>query len=84
MTDRVVAGLVKRRAEITGEIERTHERLRQILTHLKSLDAALQMFAPDMPIESIKSRACRPPADWSNRGQMTHVAPSICDKLPSH
>ena len=47
MTDYVGTGLVKRRAELTGEIERTHERIRKMLVDLEALDAALLMFTPD-------------------------------------
>ncbi len=39
MTDYVVTGLVKRRAELTGEIERTHALLRKLLVDLEALDA---------------------------------------------
>lgn len=77
MTDYVVAGLVKRRAELTGEIERSHERLHQMVADLENLDATLRMFAPDMQIEAIRPKAFRPPADWSNRGQMTRIVLSI-------
>jgi len=77
MTDYVVTGLVKRRAELTGEIERTHERLRQMVADLENLDATLRMFAPDMQIEAIRPKACRPPADWANKGQMTRIILSV-------
>ncbi len=59
----VVAGLVRRRAALTGEIEATHLRLRQMLTELEHLDATLLMFAPDFQIEAIKPKAFRPPKD---------------------
>ena len=36
MTDYVVTGLVKRRAELTGEIERTHEGPRSMLADLEA------------------------------------------------
>lgn len=77
MTDYVVTGLVKRRAELTGEIEATHARLRQMVADLENLDATLRMFAPDMQIEAIRPKAFRPPADWANRGQMTRICLSI-------
>ncbi len=77
MTDYVVTGLVKHRAELTGEIERTHEDLRKMLADLESLDATLLMFAPDFQIESIKPKAFRPPKDWSRRGEMTRIILSI-------
>lgn len=69
MTDCAVTGLVKRRAELTGEIERTHERLRQMVADLENLDATLHMFAPDMQIEAIRPKAFQPPKDWANRGE---------------
>jgi hypothetical protein len=77
MTDYVVTGLVKRRSELTGEIERTHERLRKMVADLENLDATIRMFAPDMQIEAIKPKAFRPPEDWSKRGEMTRVILSI-------
>ncbi len=77
MTDYVVTGLVKRRAELTGEIERTHEDLRGMLADLEALDATLLMFAPDFQIEAIQPKAFRPPKDWSRRGEMTRIILSI-------
>jgi hypothetical protein len=80
MIDCVVTGLVKRRAELTGEIERTHENLRGMLADLEALealDATLLMFAPDFQVEAIKPKAFRPPKDWSRRGEMTRIILSI-------
>ncbi len=61
MTDYVVTGLVKRRAELTGEIESTHERLRQMVLDLEHLDAAILQFDPDYEIEAM---GIRPPYPW--------------------
>ena len=36
MTDYVLTGLVKRRAEVTGEIEAIHERLKVLLASLEA------------------------------------------------
>jgi hypothetical protein len=77
VTDYVLTGLVKRRAELTGAIERTHEALRKMLADLESLDATILQFDPTFHVESIKAKAFRPPADWSNRGQMSRVVLSI-------
>jgi hypothetical protein len=77
MTDYVVTGLVKRRAELAGEIERTHEALRTMVRDLESLDATLIQFAPDMQLEAIKPKAFRPPDDWSKRGEMSRIILSI-------
>ena len=77
MTDYVVTGLVKRRAELAGEIEATHERLRKMVADLESLDATILQFAPHISAETIKPKAFRPPQDWSHRGQMSRVVLSI-------
>ena len=77
MVDYVIAGLVKRRANIAGEIERAHEQLRTLLADLEALDATILQFDPDYQVEAIKPKAFRPPKDWSNRGQMTRIVLSI-------
>lgn len=77
MTDYMVEGLAKKRAEIAGEIERTHERLRSLAADLEHVDATLRIIAPEMAVEAIKPKVFRPPADWSKRGEMTRVVLSI-------
>lgn len=80
MTDLVVSGLVKRRAQMAKEIEETHERLRKLVLDLESLDATIMQFAPNLVVESIKPRAFRPPKDWSNRGEMSRLILSVLRK----
>jgi hypothetical protein len=41
MNEFVLNGLVKRRAELAGEIERTHEALRKMVLDFESLDATI-------------------------------------------
>ena len=77
MTDYVLTGLVKRRAEVTGEIEAIHERLKGLLTDLESLDATILQFDPTHRVEAIRPRAVRPPKDWANRGQMSRIVLNI-------
>jgi hypothetical protein len=77
MTDYVLTGLVKRRAELTGKIEALHAELRQALAALESLDATILQFAPDYRVEAIRPKAFRPPKDWANRGQMSRIVLSI-------
>jgi hypothetical protein len=73
----VVSGLVKRRAELAGDIEKAHEALRRMVQDLENLDATILQFEPDFKVETIKPKAFRPPKDWSNRGQMTRIVLSI-------
>jgi hypothetical protein len=77
MTNYMVEGLAKKRAEVAGDIERTHERLRSLALDLEHIDATLRIVAPEMAVEAIKSKVFRPPADWSKRGEMTRVVLSI-------
>lgn len=72
-----MTGLVKKRAELAGEIEAGHNRLRQLVNDLEHLDATLRLVAPDMEIEAIRPKAFRPPDDWSKRGQMSRLVLSI-------
>lgn len=73
MTDYVMTGLVKRRAEIAGEIDDTQNKLRALIRDLENIDATLRIFDPDIRIEAIKPKTFRPPEDWSHRGQMTRL-----------
>lgn len=77
MTDYMVTGLAKKRAELAGEIEATHNRLRQLVNDLEHLDATLRLVAPDMVVEAIRPKTFRPPEDWSKRGQMSRLVLSI-------
>jgi len=73
----VVSGLIKRRAQLAGDIEKAHEALRRMVLDLENLDATILQFEPDFKIEAIKPKAFRPPKDWSNRGEMTRICLSI-------
>ncbi len=77
MTDYVLTGLVKRRAELTGDIERTHDALRKMVADLESLDATIRQFDPSHNVEAIRPKAFRPPKDWANRGEMSRIILSI-------
>ena len=77
MTDYVLTGLVRRRAELTGEIEAIHERLKKMLADLESLDATILQFDANYRVEAIRPRSLRPPADWSHKGEMSRSVLSI-------
>lgn len=73
----LVAGLVRKRADLAGEIERTHTRLRELLGQLEALDKTLMGIDPSVVLERIKPHTFRPPDDWAHRGQMTQFVLSI-------
>lgn len=68
MSDHVMNGRVKKRAELSGDIEKTQASFRQIILDLELLDRTLLMFDPDYRIKAIKPKGFRPPDDWSQRG----------------
>lgn len=76
----VITALAKKRAELSGDIERTQSELRRMILDLERLDATLLMFDPDYDIPSIKPKVFRPPEDWSKRGQMTRLVLGILRK----
>lgn len=69
----MITGLVKRRAELAGEIHATHEKLGQLVRDLEKIDGALAVVAPDMHVEAIRPKMFRPPEDWASRGQMSRI-----------
>lgn len=73
MTSIVLNGLIKRRVELTGEIEDTHAKLRQMIIDLEALDSTIQQFDPNFHVEAIRPKAFRPPKDWAQRGEMTRL-----------
>lgn len=77
MTDYMVTGLVKRRAELAGEMLRTQERLGHLARDLETLDAAIKLVAPELDIPAIAPKMVKPPEDWSKRGEMSRVVLSI-------
>ncbi len=70
MTDYVLAGLTKRRAELTGEADALNARLAQIGTDLGHLDAVIRQFNPDYDLGSIRPKRPRGP-DVAGRGEMS-------------
>jgi hypothetical protein len=69
----VISALVKRRAELAGEIEFTQQRITQMVADLESLDKAIRLFDGDYKVEAIRPKGFRPPSDWANRGEMSRI-----------
>ncbi len=70
MTDYVLAGLTKRRAELTGEGDALRAKLASVATDLGHLDAVIRQFDPDYDLGSIRSKRPRGP-DVARRGEMS-------------
>ena len=68
----VIAGLVRRRAELAGEVEALKARLAQIGTDLGHLDATIRLFDPDHDIAGIRPKRVRA-GDVAHRGEMSRT-----------
>lgn len=71
MTDYMVEGLTKRRAQIAGRIHRLQAEIAKEARDLEHMDAALRIVAPHLAIVEIAPKVHVPPKDWSNRGEMS-------------
>jgi hypothetical protein len=69
----VLPGLVKKRAELSGDIENAQVALQKMIRDLENLDATIRLFDADYQVEAIKPKAFRPPEDWAHRGEMTRI-----------
>jgi len=76
MTDYVLAGLTKRRAELTGEADMLKARLAQIGVDVGHLDAVIRQFDPDYDLGSIRPKRLRGP-DVAGRGEMSRFILSV-------
>ena len=81
MADYVVAGLVKRRAELAGEADALKARLAQIGTDLGHLDATIRLFDPDHDVAAIRPKRPRGP-DVAGRGEMTRAILAVMREAP--
>jgi hypothetical protein len=60
VTDFVLSGLVKRRAELAGEAEVIRARLAAIAADLGHLDAVIRQFDPAFDVAAIRPRKVKP------------------------
>lgn len=74
----VISALVKRRADLLGEIEHTQLHIRKLSADLEHLDATIRQFDPDYQLQEIKPKGFRPPSDWAGRGEMSRIVIPYC------
>jgi hypothetical protein len=53
MTEPAISALVRKRAELAGEIEAGEVRLRDLRANLAHVDATIRLFSPDHPTAQI-------------------------------
>ena len=55
--EHVLSGLIRKRAEITAEVEGLQMRLRQLIMDADNLDGAIRIFDPGMDLAEIRPKA---------------------------
>jgi hypothetical protein len=71
MTDYMVEGLTRRRAELAGRVFKLQKEMSELAKDVEHMDAVLRLVAPEMDIQAIAPKCHRPPEDWSKRGEMS-------------
>jgi hypothetical protein len=71
MTDYMVEGLKRRRAEIAGRCYALQKELAELAADVEHIDAVLRIVAPEMDIQAIAPKLHTPPEHWSKRGEMS-------------
>jgi hypothetical protein len=70
--DNVLAGLIRKRAEIAGQIEATQMQLRQLVIDIDNVDATIRLFKPDIDLEEIKPKPL-PPRHTAFKGEVARI-----------
>ena len=65
----VVSGLVAKRGELAGEVERCRRELHRLADELDHLDATIRLFAPDYALGDIRPRKRRRAHHWFVPGE---------------
>jgi hypothetical protein len=58
--DLTVQGLIRKRAELAGQVEALHMQLSSLMASLNAIDTSIRVFKPDIDLEDLPSRI--PPA----------------------
>lgn len=67
--DNLVAGLLRKRAELAGLIQGKQIELRQLVIDIDNVDATLRIFRPDIDLEVVKPKPL-PPRHTAFKGEM--------------
>ena len=71
----VLSGLIRKRAELAGELEAVHARIPVLVAALNSVDATIRLFSPDLPLDETAPKRPRP-RHAARPGQISRVITS--------
>ncbi len=70
--EHVLSGLIRKRAEIAGQLEAAQMQVRQLVIDINSLDATIRLFDPDIDLKAIKPKPL-PPRHTAFHGQVARI-----------
>jgi len=70
--EHVLAGLIRKRAEIAGQIEATQMQLRQLIIDIDNVDATIRLFKPDIDLQEIRPKPL-PPRHTAFKGEIQRI-----------
>lgn len=90
--EHVIAGLMRKRAEIAGQLEAAQATVRRLIIDLDSVDATIRLFQPDIDLEDIRPKPL-PPRHAAYKGEVARIVlgslrvahhPMTTDELTMH
>lgn len=70
--EHVISGLIRKRAELAGQIEHAQTTLRQLIIDLDNLDATIRLFQPDIDLTEVKPKPL-PPRHAAFKGEVSRI-----------
>jgi hypothetical protein len=67
--EHVIAGLIRKRAEVAGQLEAAQTLVRQLIIDIDNVDATIRMFAPDIDLDEIRPKPL-PPRHAAFKGEI--------------
>ncbi len=67
-----LSALIRKRAEVAGEIEHAQDKLRQFIIDIDNLDHTIRLFDPDIDLEEIRPKPL-PPRHAAYRGELSRI-----------
>ena len=58
--EHVLSGLIRKRAEVAGELEAAQQRVQQLIIDIDNVDATIRIFAPDIDLEEVRPKPLPP------------------------
>jgi hypothetical protein len=70
--EHVLGGLIRKRAEIAGQLEHAQTVVRQLIIDIDNVDATIRLFAPDIDLEEIRPKPI-PPRHTAFHGEISRM-----------